>query len=109
MVQDGTGWDEASSKSVQDGTERDQTVQDGTKTTELQNRGLQVRVLPGLYDDKAARLRGLVVQVELVSVPVLRTNQLSFDVVGYSVLVEVCRFIKVVELQHKLSGPAEDR
>ncbi len=48
MVQDGTGRDEGSRKPVQDGTGRDQTVQDGTKTTELQNRGLQVRVLPGL-------------------------------------------------------------
>ncbi len=48
MVQDGTGWDEGSRKSVQEGTERDQMVQDGMKTTELQNRGLQVRVLPGL-------------------------------------------------------------
>jgi hypothetical protein len=35
-------------KSVQDGTKRDQKGQDGTKTTELQNRGVPVRVLPGL-------------------------------------------------------------
>ncbi len=48
MVQDGTGWDEASSKPVQENTERDQMVQDGMTGTELQNRGLQVRVLPGL-------------------------------------------------------------
>ena len=48
MVQEGTGWDEGSAKSVQDKTERDRKGPDGTKTTELQNRGLQVRVLPGL-------------------------------------------------------------
>ena len=39
---EGTGRDEGSAKSVQEGTERDQKGQDGTKGTELQNRGLQL-------------------------------------------------------------------
>ncbi len=42
MVQDGTGRDEGSAKSVQEGTERDEKGPDGTKTTGLQNRGLEV-------------------------------------------------------------------
>jgi hypothetical protein len=42
---DGTGRDEGAAKSVQEGTKRDQKGPDGTKTTELQNWGLQVRVL----------------------------------------------------------------
>ena len=48
MVQDWTGRDERSAKSVQEGTKRDRTGPNGTKATELQNRGLQVQVLPGL-------------------------------------------------------------
>jgi hypothetical protein len=44
MAQVGTGRDEGSPKSLQDGTERDQMVQDGTKSTGLQNRGLQVEL-----------------------------------------------------------------
>ena len=42
VVEDGTGSHEGTAKSVQDATERDWKGPDGTKTTELQNRGLQV-------------------------------------------------------------------
>jgi len=43
-VLEGTGRDEGVAKSVQEGTERDQKGPDGTKSTELQNRGLQVHL-----------------------------------------------------------------
>ena len=48
MGLEGTERDEGSPKSVQEGTKRHQKGPNGTKNTELQYRGLQVRFLPGL-------------------------------------------------------------
>ena len=48
MGLEGTEREEGSPKSVQEGTKRHQKGPNGTKTTELPNRGLQVRFLPGL-------------------------------------------------------------